>query len=268
MVPHTGRNRARKLAMCGRTRIGARPVVTLPLMKRLSIKEVAFEAAWKCWGLRRELLSVMIIPIAALLAIGIGAATLDMTGIVAGYVHLACYFVVSSLAAISCHRVLLLGPVSVPKFGVGQLGARELTFIATLLFMCFGLGLLQFIGDAATRSLSGIGDDEGERRSFTLYILGSLPAWYLFSRLALMLPSIAIETRVRIAEAWQLSRGNGARLVILIVFLPWLVRWLEWGIAMVVPGDAAQSIASTTLYAVFLPLEIALLSVSYRRLIE
>lgn len=237
-------------------------------MKRLSIRDVAFEAAWKYWGLRRELFSVMILPIAAFVAMSIGASTLHLGGQVALYAYLACYFIAGALAAISCHRVLLLGPVSVPKFGVGRLGKRELSFIAALLFLCVGVGILQQLGDTFMRSLTGIGDAEGERRSFILYTLSSLPAWYLFARLALMLPSIAIETRLRIPQAWQLSSGNGWRLIVLIVLLPWLMRLLEWGIATELPGKAASTIAYSALYAVLLPLEIALLSVSYRHLVE
>lgn len=237
-------------------------------MKQLVIKEVAFEAAWQYWGLRRELLSVMIIPIAAFIAIDVGSLALDMNGTVARYAHWACYIVVSALAAVSCHRVLLLGPVSVPKFGVGQLGMRELRFIATLLFLCLILSILNPFTDLALRSITGIGDSEGERRSLILTIVAWLPGSYLFARLAFMLPSIAVDARVRLPEAWQLSSANGWRLTLLIVLMPWLMRLLEWAITGAISDDTARTIAVSTLYGVFLPLEIALLSVSYRHLIE
>jgi hypothetical protein len=237
-------------------------------MKQLSIKEVASEAAWRYWGLRRELLSVMIIPIAGFLAIDIGASVLDMNGTVALWGYRACYLIVSTAAAISCHRLLLLGPVSVPKFGIGHLGMRELRFIAAMLFLCLIPSLLQPFTDLLLTSITGIGDSKGERRSLILTIVSWLPSSYLFARLAFMLPSIAIETRARIPEAWQLSSGNGWRLVLLIVLMPWLVRLLHWNLTTAIPDDTVGTIANTTLYALFLPLEIALLSVSYRHLVK
>jgi hypothetical protein len=237
-------------------------------MQQLVIKEVAFEAAWRYWGLRRELLAVMIIPIAAFVAIDVGALVLDMKGTVAQYAHWACYLVVSALAAISCHRVLLLGPVSVPKFGVGQLGTRELRFIAALLFLCLIPRILQPLTDLVLTSTTGIGDSEGERRSLILTIISWLPGSYFFARLAFMLPSIAVDARVRLTEAWHLSSANGWRLTLLIVLIPWLMRLLEWATTALIADYTGRTIAISTLYGLFLPLEIALLSVSYRHLIK
>jgi hypothetical protein len=236
-------------------------------MKQLSIKEVAFEAVWRYWGLRRELLSVMLIPIAGFLAIDIGASVLDLSGTPGRYLHWASYLVVSALAAISCHRVLLLGPVSVPKFGVGHLGIRELRFIAATLFLGFLFGLVRLFSETIIRQITG--PLHGARYlGYLVEIIVALPPSYLFARLAFMLPSIAIETHLGVPGAWQLSNRNGWRLVLLIIFMPWLVRLLQWNIGTVIPDQTMRTVATTTLYALFLPLEIALLSVSYRHLIK
>jgi hypothetical protein len=254
--------------MCARTRIRAGGLVTLPLMNQLSIKEVAFEAAWRYWGLRRELLAVMIVPIAAFLAIRIGSSVLDTRDFVPGTVYVVCYVLVSALAAISCHRVLLLGPVSVPKFGIGHLGRRELSFIGAMLFLGIVGGIVGLFSELLLKEITGIDDWSSGGWYLGLRTIAALPTSYLFARLAMMLPSIAIETHLSVPEAWRLSSGNGWRLVLLIVFLPWVVRQLEWNIAVGIPVNTAASIANTTLYALFLPLEIALLSVSYRHLIK
>lgn len=236
-------------------------------MKQLSIKDVAFEAVWRYWGLRRELLSVMIVPIAGFLAIDLGASMLDMrSSAAARYAHWAVYVVVSTLAAISCHRVLLLGPVSVPKFGVGHLGTRELRFIAATLFLGFVFTVARLLSDLLMREITGpIGDLQYR---YLVETLVALPGSYLFARLVFMLPSIAVETRTGIPGAWQLSGGNGWRLVLIVIFLPWVVRLLQWNIASVISDGTVRTIANTLLYGLFLPLEIALLSVSYRHLIK
>jgi hypothetical protein len=236
-------------------------------MKQLSINEVAFEAVWRYWGLRRELLSVMIIPIAGFLAIDIGASLLDANSTPGRYLHWASYLVISALAAISCHRVMLLGPVSVPKFGVGHLGMRELKFIAAMLFLGFIFGLVRLFSDLLVTQISG-SLRNAQYAGYLLEIVVALPASYLFARLAFMLPSIAIETHVGMPGAWQLSNGNGWRLVLLIVFMPWLVRLLQWNIATAIADETVRTVATATLYALFLPLEVALLSVSYRNLVK
>jgi len=235
---------------------------------RLPIRDVAGEAAWSYWSLWRELLSVMIIPFAGFLAVNIGASLLGTDSTVASWIYWACYVIVGAVAAVSCHRVLLLGPVSVPKFGVNHLGARERTFIAAALFVGFVAGLLKLSSDFALTSLLGLIDPENAPRYLTVKVVASLCAAYLFARLALMLPAIAIDRRVGLRETWQLSNGNGWRLTLLIVLLPWLVKVLAWFLATIMSGGIASIIVNTTLYSLFLPLEIALLSVSYRRLTE
>jgi hypothetical protein len=82
-----------------------------------------------------------------------------------------------------------------------------------------------------------------------------------------MLPSIAVERPIPIRQSWQLSKGNGWRLALLTVFLPWLGPLTECSLATPLSGEAA-AVVSITLYAVFVPLEIALLWVSCRHLIE
>ena len=48
------------------------------------------------------------------------------------------------------------------------------------------------------------------------------PAHYLFSRLVLILPSIAINKNISLKKLWSMSKNNGLKLLILFHFLPWL----------------------------------------------
>ena len=54
-----------------------------------------------------------------------------------------------------------------------------------------------------------------------IYILQT-PAHYVFSRLVLILPSIAINHNMTLKEMWNISKDNALRILILVHFLPWL----------------------------------------------
>ena len=49
-----------------------------------------------------------------------------------------------------------------------------------------------------------------------------VPAHYVFSRLVLVLPFIAIDQSISLKNLWKISNKNGLRLLILVHFLPWL----------------------------------------------
>lgn len=49
-----------------------------------------------------------------------------------------------------------------------------------------------------------------------------VPAHYVFSRLILALPLIAIDQSISLKNLWKISRKNGLKLLIFVHFLPWL----------------------------------------------
>jgi len=228
-------------------------------MNRLPIKRVITEAASNCWGLRRVLAQVMALPVLVYFALCIIRVQLyPKDSLIA--VMLSC--VAMMLAAVACHRVLLLGPISVPRFGLTRLSKREFNFMAAAILIW-----------ATTTVVHGVfnrlADEVGLRFEpwEPWQLVAWLPGFYLMARLSLILPAIAIDAPIRIRDLWRLSDGNGIALSILVASIPWLIRLGEWGLGQTLL-PRVETFVSPLLYVLFLPLEVSLLSMSYRQLTQ
>ena len=153
--------------------------------------------------------------------------------------------VVAAVILVAWHRVVLLGKAGRPN-GIGiHLGARELRYLiawlslsvlflvvvgfATVLLTGLGMGVMLGTRTAlATSSALGaipIGASEKSQLMAifaTSVILGMLCASYATTRLSLVLPAMATDRSRSLGIAWQISNGNGWRLVAatLLVMLP------------------------------------------------
>ena len=168
-------------------------------------------------------------------------------------------FALSVLFAITCHRMVLLGKSAVPKFGVYHWSMRETRFfgwscLLTVVILAIVVGLaLMFLF-----------------ASFFSYVnwlilgvyLAVLPAVYVAARLALLLPATAVDERHGLVWAWELSRGNGWRLVTTLALAPIIFG----AVSLILPHD--QNIVTTFLWSligsVVGAMEITTLSLSFR----
>lgn len=95
--------------------------------------------------------------------------------------------------------------------------------------------------------------------------LAYIPAMYVLARLSLLLPHFAIGQSADMRQAWNWSRGNGWKLTITLVGIPYALNHAAILITEPLPLPAFE-IAYTTLWIPITILEIALLSVAYRDL--
>jgi hypothetical protein len=175
-----------------------------------------------------------------------------------------------TLAAISCHRIILLGSESVPRLGASGTAARDSRFIATAAAL-YGLTLLtlQLASTAVFLPLGLIGFDlVGASSDLTqlLVYLATLPALYVVSRLSLCLPAVAVDRPLGPKHAWRLTRGDGLRLLVLIGLLPWLLKFSQRHLAWMFPTAADAIVVGNLLLWILLPFEVAVLSLCYQRL--
>ena len=237
-------------------------------MERLPIAPTAVEAAWRCWGLRRELLRAIAVPSIAFLALTAAMPVITWPSPLVAFVWGMTEALILAFAALSCHRMMLLGPVSIAKFGVDGHRRRDWKFVAGAFYVWFALSLLISLTEFA---LSLLGTNWMQLKALGgieatfIGIAISQPALYVVSRQSLLLPAIAVDMPT--GGGWRLSRNNGWRLTLLVGGLPWLINACEGSIASLFPR-AITHLAHGLLYVTFLPLEVALLSVSYRRLLE
>lgn len=233
----------------------------------LPIVNVVAEALWYCWRAHRELWKVLVFPALFLLAIAmLNPWVHGSRSLVVALLYSLLHLIVFSFAAVSCHRLILLGPGSVSTFGVTGTHKREWQFLARALVLSLGTqilyALLASLAANATASFSATLSITGDTVSTLRWIVVLL----LASPFSLTLPACAVDASMTFRQAWRMSRGYVWRLALLISGLPWLIRLGEWAIATLFDSGADQRFVSLLLFLLILPVEIALLSVCYRRL--
>ena len=203
-----------------------------------------------------ELIRVGWLPLAALFAINLcfdtfapQPETIPTSELLPALGKISANILVQSLVAavilVAWHRVVLLGQAGRPN-GIGiHLGTRELRYLVawlslSVLFLVVvglatvvltGLGMGVMLGTRTALVTSGalgalpIGQSE-KSQLMALFaasvILGMLFASYATTRLSLVLPAMATDRSRSLGIAWQISNGNGWRLVAasLLVMLP------------------------------------------------
>lgn len=115
------------------------------------------------------------------------------------------------LLAISIHRLILLGPQSVPAFGVGPFGLREWRYLGwSCAQILAAAGVVMLCAPLLALS-QGLG-----------LLVALLVAAWLISRMALLLPEIALGRPIDVGGGWRLGAGTGVRLAVLVVAVPML----------------------------------------------
>jgi hypothetical protein len=172
--------------------------------------------------------------------------------------------VVFTMFAVTCHRIVLLNETKVPRYGIYPWTPREMRFfgwtivgyiyffIITMLFV-----LLSGLVSAATGTLQSL--------SVILY-LALLPGTYVFARFSVLLPATAVDEHRDLKWAWDITSGNGWRLVVIVVLLP-LLSGAVVGFFEVERYPIVEFLINLLSYAL-VAIEIATLSVSFRFLAE
>lgn len=136
-------------------------------------------------------------------------------------VSIVMYLLIFTLFAVTVHRVTLLGKQSVPDLGVLSYSSREWRFVwwSTIIFVYFILvffilAFLIFILFGYSDSGFGFGFLE------FLFVLSLTLAFYFFARLSILFPAIAIEKKVGWNWAFEATKNNGWRLVVIVGAFP------------------------------------------------
>ncbi len=134
-------------------------------------------------------------------------------------------------AIIGCHRIFLLDNNDVMNTRFFPLSGQEPYYIgwAILISLCCALVnmplsivLAPIMGTFATAAKDSANTIP---LMFIIFAVTQLPLYYLASRWSLALPAAAVGLRGKgLSWAWQLSAGNGWRLLLLTGFLPLLIN--------------------------------------------
>jgi hypothetical protein len=221
------------------------------------------------WSKRSRLARAVAAPATALIVIGMYWA---YSGYLAGTYGSVLWVLLYALAltpfAVACHRVLLLGDESLPRYGIMKWTMREGRYLAWLLaawllgflatmFLMMTIGTIVINVFNIPRAWMEVGWFLG-----SFQVLGT----YVLARLSLILPAIALDGRPSLSRIWRLSDGNGWRLTVVVCGLPWLLELSQGFIHL----DEATFVSMTLGSLVFCPLlvvEVAALSLSYKELV-
>ena len=157
------------------------------------------------------------------------------------------YIFFHSTFAVITHRIILLGPESVPKWGILMWSRREVLFFRNVI-ICGALASIPTLPIYRSEIGAPIG------------IL--INAWIL-GRLSVVFPATAIDNEVSIRESWAVTRGHDFLMLFVVLFYPAL---LLVPAAFISEVPAARPVAS--LLATFTTIfTIAALSVTYQQII-
>jgi len=116
-------------------------------------------------------------------------------------------YLIHTVIAVTTHRIILLGPESVPKWGLNKLTKREFKFIL------YGIGIgicLILPGLFALIPAGG-------------WILALLGMCYLLGRLSLVFPAVATDKNWSFQDSWVATKPHQLMMITIVVIFPLVV---------------------------------------------
>jgi hypothetical protein len=243
---------------------------------KLRVVKILFDAFTLVWFRRKDFMRALWLPFLLMIAL---TATVSFSEpnlpTSLRWISLAAYYFLVVLFAVKCHRVVLLDRVNTQEWEVPKWSWRETRFLVWcgLFVVIAGMSwmvcatIVGIVVGNITTPLLGLGD----LKSTTWTVIGEyvmkLVYAYIFARLSVMLPAIATDKKLIFQQAVKITSGNGWRLLIIVIVLPWAIHVT---LSSLIRED--YSIVEYMLWLIFscalLTVEIAALSLSYRELLE
>ena len=203
---------------------------------------------------------------------------------------MALYGIIGALFAVVIHRSILLDERVSHSRWFFRLSMREITFTGWSFFIGSGMWLMFAIGATISMALairfaiwrsdllSRIGEAqpwlENLGETILIGIAGSVAGFlvsYFSARTSLLLPATALDQRQKLEWAWTKSKPHAMRLAFLVGVIPLTSLLLQsLGLTWIseLLWEPVYRILSAFVYCILLIIEIAILSLSYRRIIE
>lgn len=206
---------------------------------------------------RKALFRVLLFPLAFVMVLNLVSSLMPHGWSMVGWALMALGFLVCCLMAVSIHRVLILGPESLPKWGLTRLSARELRF-AVYLFALIVLSRAAMLPTALMVYLpvSWL----GEINVFAIIITWGAIIGFLIARLYLVFPGTAVERGLLLRDSWRLTRPHALMIFIVGVLIPqlsFMVLDVLWELPVI-------RYTATLLVLAWLGFTVAMLSVAYK----
>ena len=226
--------------------------------------KVLYSTGWLLWRAKWRFLEALLIPFAIMLTIWwTWAAVADDISAIVGWLFYALLAISFCIIAMVTHRLVILGPDGVPKLGIRMWGMRETRFVSVFFALYGGFYLLISL-------ISLVYEGKGVSALAILGIFSLILVFgygYIFARLSVLFPSIAIGNRIDVKKAWNMTDGNSFPLFILVIILPWIQdKVYDWIISLQPP--VWISYVTYFFGLVLFVAEVIILSYSYKALKE
>jgi hypothetical protein len=198
---------------------------------------------------RKSLLQALIIPMA--LYVAIEFIPLQESNNLQKFVLGIINALLNTIILVNVHRVILLGPESVPKWGMGWT-RRESIFLLHM----FVLGLM---GISIFFLIMMIMSWLGMAGVYMLVIAGAVIAYFI-SRLYLVLPSIAVDQKIAFKDSWQMTHEHQFLMILVVVVFP-IVGMIPLLLLLYIPYIEYLVAILAMIFMVF---TIAIVSVAYK----
>lgn len=212
----------------------------------MNIKKILFGAFYTVYSYRGHLARALLVPFAFLVAVETSAFW-DIPALVDWMLYPVAW-AIYAIIAITTHRVVLLGPESVPKWGIKSWSRRETYFI----LHAVGIGLILL-----PLALLGAIPIIGSIAAVAIYL-------WLLGRLSLAFPGIAIDKGVTFKLSWELTANHQIPMV-LVILVPPILLGIPTLLLELAPYGWFLSNVFSSLIVVF---EIAALSLAYQVITE
>ena len=129
--------------------------------------------------------------------------------------NLIVLFIISMMIAISTHRILILGNKSVSKWGNFKFTSREISYLFQCIKLSILISLYTLIPLIVILKLF-------ENKSVHLLALSLvfLVSTIIFSRMSLVLPSVAIDKKMDFRDSWKLTKNYRLLMYLLVIIFP------------------------------------------------
>lgn len=144
----------------------------------------------------------------------------------AGALFALAHVLVYTVIAVTSHRITLLGPNAVSRWGNLRFGPRELRFLsnflmllAVLVGLVFAAGLVLVLPLVA---LTGVQESQAasERIVTVASSLLSLVAMYFLARLSLVFPAASLDEDLSFSDSWRLTADHQGLMLFVTLVLP------------------------------------------------
>lgn len=244
----------------------------------LPVIRIVGDAFHFVWVKKARLLRALVIPAIAIFALENFAYLYNRMltepsfwgSMLGSWLYVAIQSLPYILFAITCHRLVILGDDGVPHFGLMKWTKREthyLVWFLVIFIICMLLvfAINSFFVSKLVSSVEAGGSVESAQWQWRLIYLAYIPILYVFCRLSVLYPAIAVDREVTAQWAWGLSQRNGWRLTFIVGFLPWGVSFLMQYLFRE-NATFAEYMFFKLLGLILLAVEIVMLSLSYQHL--